>query len=64
MWTITALSLVGVLLNIYKRRECFWIWTATNFAWMCYDWHIGAHEQAVLFGVYFLLAVWGLKKWR
>ena len=64
MWLITAMSLVGVVLNIYKRQECFMIWIVTNAAWSAYDLAIGAHEQALLFAVYFVLAAWGLIKWR
>jgi nicotinamide riboside transporter PnuC len=64
MWVVTGLSLIGVVLNIYKRKECFLIWAVTNFAWMVYDWQIKAYEQATLFGVYFILAIWGLVKWH
>jgi len=64
MWLITLLSLVGVILNIHKRRECFIVWGITNFIWAVYDWGIGAYAQSALFAVYFCLAVWGLIKWR
>ena len=64
MWAITILSLLGVVLNIYKRKECFVIWSVTNLSWAIYNWHIRAYEQATLFIVYFALAVWGLVKWR
>jgi len=63
MWFITALSLVGVVLNIYKRSECFAIWAVTNTAWMVYDYRLGAHSQAALFAMYLILALWGLWKW-
>ena len=64
MWPITVLSLVGVVLNIYKRKECFVVWAITNAAWCIYDLSIGAYAQSVLFAVYFLLALWGLTKWH
>lgn len=63
MWVITALSLIGVVLNIYKRKECFIIWGFTNAVWCVYDYRIGAVEQSVLFFVYFCLAIWGLVQW-
>jgi nicotinamide riboside transporter PnuC len=63
MWIITALSLIGVILNIHKRQECFVIWGITNAAWAVYDYQIKAYEQAALFVVYFILAVYGLYKW-
>jgi len=63
-WTLACLSIVGVVLNIYKRRECFYIWSVTNFSWMAYDFYIGSYAQAALFAVYFCLAVWGILRWR
>lgn len=64
MWVITVLSLCGVVLNIHKHKECFYIWAFTNGVWCVYDWNIGAKEQSVLFAVYFVLALWGIIKWQ
>lgn len=64
MWAITVLSIIGVILNIKKRKECFIIWVGTNFTWAIYDFYIGAYAQSALFGIYFLLAIWGLIEWR
>lgn len=64
MWLVTVLSLIGVVLNIYKRAECFAVWSVTNVAWMLYDIRIGAYPQAAMFFVYFVLSVWGLIRWR
>ncbi len=63
MWALTALSLMGVILNIRKHRACFWIWTGTNASWAAIDWWAGLYAQAVLFAVYTGLAVWGLIAW-
>lgn len=63
-WIIAALSLIGVVLNIKKRRLCFVFWTFTNFAWMIIDIKEGIVAQGVLMGVYFVLALWGLYEWR
>lgn len=64
MWFVTAVSIVGVILNIYGRRACFWIWIVTNAVWFAYDLWLGAYPQAALFAVYFALAVWGLCVWK
>ena len=61
---LTVASLIGVVLNIKKRRECFYIWAVTNAAWTFVDYHQGVPAQAVLFFVYFLLSVWGIWAWR
>lgn len=64
MWIVSALAVIGVVLNIQKRSECFIVWSITNAAWAVYDYCIGAYAQSALFVVYFLLAIWGLIKWR
>jgi len=64
MWAVTIASLIGVVLNIHKKRSCFYIWAVTNFTWMIYDWNIGAKEQSALFAVYFCLAIYGIVKWK
>jgi len=63
-WLITILSIIGVVLNIHKRKECFYIWAVTNFAWMVIDFYKEIYSQSALFAVYFLLAVYGIIKWR
>jgi len=63
MWIVTILSLTGVVLNIYKRKECFAVWAVTNVAWMIYDVRLGAYPQAFMFFVYLLLSLWGLYRW-
>lgn len=64
MIIITIISIIGVILNIYKRRECFAVWIITNGSWAIYDFSIGAWEQGILFTVYFTLAIWGLLAWK
>jgi hypothetical protein len=63
-WCLTFLSIIGVILNIYKIKWCFYIWSFTNFAWMIIDYQKDIKAQAALFLVYFLLALWGIFKWR
>lgn len=64
MIIFTIISVIGVILNIYKRQECFIVWAITNFAWAIYDFRIGAWEQGILFSVYVVLSIWGLIKWQ
>ena len=63
MWLVTAASLTGVVLNIYKHPMCFAVWCGTNLAWMMYDISLGAYAQAAMFFVYLVTSVWGLWKW-
>ena len=62
-WAITSLSIVGVILNIYKNRWGFALWMVTNAAWAVIDFYKGIPEQTVLFAVYFLTALWGFIFW-
>ena len=63
-WMITGLSLFATWLNIKKKRTCFIIWIFTNLFWCCYDgWH-GLYAQAILFFIYFGLAIYGVKEWK
>ena len=63
IWLLTLLSLIGVILNIRKRRECFAVWAVSNGSWAVIDYRAGLPEQSVLFAIYFLLALWGLYAW-
>lgn len=64
MWLLTAVSIVGVVLNIKRMRSCFVVWGITNAAWALIDLYVGLYAQAVLFMVYFVLAVWGYMTWK
>lgn len=63
-WVLTVASIVGVILNIKKRRACFYVWAVTNAAWAIVDFWKGLPAQGVLFSVYFVLALYGLWEWR
>lgn len=63
-WATALLALLGVVLNIHGRRECFAIWAATNAIWAAVDYAHGIHAQAALQAVYFALSIYGLAKWR
>jgi nicotinamide mononucleotide transporter len=63
-WLLTGLSILGVILNIKKKRICFWIWAFTNAGWMVIDFIMGIYSQSALFAVYFGLAIWGILEWK
>jgi nicotinamide riboside transporter PnuC len=63
-WIITILAIVGVVLNINKRVEGFYLWVGSNLAWGVIDYNAGLYAQAVLFIVYTGLSVWGIIEWR
>jgi hypothetical protein len=63
-WLITLASIVGTVANIYQKPWCFLVWLVTNITWCVYDLYVGEYSQAFLFGVYAVLACWGLWQWR
>jgi hypothetical protein len=63
-WATAVLSLVGVVLNIHRKRACFLVWAFTNSAWTAIDVYHGVWAQAALQAVYVGLAIYGLRKWR
>jgi len=63
-WVLTAGAITGVILNIKKKRVCFYIWAVTNASWAIVDFVMGIPAQAFLFTVYFGLAIWGIIEWR
>lgn len=64
IWIITILAIVGVVLNIKRRIEGFYLWTMSNIGFVVVDYNAGLYAQAVLFMVYTGLSVWGIIEWR
>ncbi|MCK5609594.1 nicotinamide mononucleotide transporter [Candidatus Pacearchaeota archaeon] len=63
LWSLTLLSIVGVVFNVLQRRESFGIWMFTNMSWCIVNWKKGIPSQSFLFFVYFILSVWGWIAW-
>lgn len=62
-WAVAVVSIIGTVLNVLKCPWCFAIWSVTNLAWMVVHIRKRLYPQAALFGVYLVLAVWGLVAW-
>lgn len=63
-WSVTALCLAGTVLNVKKRRECFFLWIVGNIAWLAFDAWSGLYSRAVLDLVQLILAIWGVVEWK
>ena len=63
-WILTAGAITGVILNIKKKRICFYIWAVTNACWAFVDFYKDIPAQGCLFTVYFGLAIWGIIEWK
>ena len=61
---LTVLAIVGVVLNIHKKRLCFYIQFVTNSFWAVIDFYKGIPMQGLLFVIYTGLALYGIVKWK
>ena len=61
---LTVLALVGVVLNIKRKRACFYVWLFTNASWAVVDFYKGIPAQGLLFTIYTALAVRGILEWK
>ncbi len=57
LWRVTILSLIGTVLNVKKIHHCFYIWAFTNVIWIIHDYGVKELQQALLFFIYFTLAL-------
>jgi len=60
----TGLSLIGLVLNVFKRRSCFLVWLASNVllaAWAADRAAWGMVATQVAFAV---ISAWGFVTWR
>ena len=64
LWGVTVLSIIGVTLNVKKKRSCFAIWTVTNLIWAIHNFRITEYAQSVSYLVYLGFAIWGFIAWR
>lgn len=63
-WLIVVIALIGVVLNVRRKWQGFLLWLISN-AWWC--WHnlvIGEYAQALLFGVFWGLSIYGIYNWK
>lgn len=63
VWINTLVAIVGTFLNARQIRSGFIVWMITNGVFVGYDLYIHSYQQAALFGVYFVLAVYGWITW-
>ena len=64
IWIVAVVSLAGTILNVLKRRECFYVWAATNAIWVGIDICKDVPGQACFMAANFGTAIWGIISWR
>jgi len=62
-WILTFLSITGTLFNIQKKIAGWFIWAVANLGWIISFTLKGMIAEATLFGVYFILSIYGIIRW-
>ena len=63
LWSIVVLGIVGMILNVYKKKSCFVIWVITNTVWIVRNYRIGEYEQSAAYIIMLAFTIWGYIKW-
>ena len=63
-WFLTAISLIGTVLNIRKNILCFYIWFVGDVLWFTFDFTQGTYGRSILDFVQVILAVCGIFSWK
>lgn len=64
IWAITAVSIVGTILNAKKIIACFYLWGLANMAWFAVDILNKQYGRAFLDAFQLCLGIYGLMEWR
>jgi hypothetical protein len=63
-WIFTLVALYGTYLNTNSDRRGFYFWLTSNIFFSTVNFATGHLAQGFLFGVYTILAIIGLQKWK
>lgn len=63
MWIVTAICLIGTVLNSRKNKVCFLFWSVGNILWAIYDFKSGLYSRGALDLVQLALGIYGLYEW-
>lgn len=63
-WVMSAVALFGTILNAERNIYGFMFWFISNLYMVIRFAYIGEYAQAVLFFIYFILAIRGIISWR
>ena len=63
-WFITLIALAGVVLNVRRKWQGFLFWLISNAWWFGHNLKIGEYAQAVLFGFFWGLSIYGIYSWK
>lgn len=63
-WVMSGIALIGTILNAERNIIGFLFWLVSNLYMTIRFAYIGEYAQALLFLIYFLLAIRGIVVWQ
>lgn len=63
-WVMSGIALIGTILNAERNIVGFLFWLVSNLYMTIRFAYIGEYAQALLFLIYFLLAIRGIVVWQ
>jgi len=63
-WVLTMIALIGALYNSEGDKKGFYFWVVSNSGFCVYNACIGEIAMSVLFGIYLIITINGLKTWK
>ncbi len=63
-WSLSAISMVGAILNVKKRPSSFAFWVVSNWGWVLVSAYRNDWAQASMWVLYGCISAWGLCSWR
>lgn len=62
-WIMSGIALIGSILNSSGNKYGFIFWIVSNLYMSIRFYAIGEYAQALLFAIYFIIAIRGLNVW-
>lgn len=63
IWILTIIAIIGTVFNAKGLKVGFIFWICSNAGFAVHNMLITEYAQAVLFTVYFGLAIYGYRNW-
>lgn len=63
-WLLSALSIIGAILNAKMIKWGFVFWIVANIGWAGFNWITDTYEQIPIWIVFTIISSWGFWKWH
>lgn len=63
-WILSALSIIGALLNVKMIKWGFVFWIVANIGWVGFNLLTNTYEQIPIWIIFTIISAWGFWKWH